>query len=108
MNFKNLYLNVRKGWSITRGMNSFCNFLVLNYESAVKRFFFKQKNELVVNYKFQAPIGNITLKQRLNQGSDMFIFSEIFLGQAYDIRLHSTPKYILGLRSQCRICFDLF
>jgi|GEM_PF-2248860 len=50
-----------------------------------------------IHFEFPSPIGHLNIQVRNNQGSDSFIFSEVFQHQYYDFSLSSDPNTILDL-----------
>lgn len=59
---------------------------------------FGNRTELVrIRFKLRDPVGKIALTVRLNNGSDAFIFSEVFQHRYYDFHLGFDPKTILDL-----------
>jgi len=96
MNIKYFIRNLKTANRITKNYTHTIRYLILNYEKRL-RAVFNLKSTIQISYRFPEPIGEINLLQRLNSGSDNYIFSEVFIDKCYDIDLLSTPEKILDL-----------
>ena len=96
MNIRYLIRNLKTANRITKNYTHTIRYLILNYEKRLSAIF-NLKSTIQISYQFPEPIGEIKLIQRYNNGSDNYIFSEVFIDKCYDIDLLSTPEKILDL-----------
>lgn len=57
----------------------------------------RQRQRLTIRLKFPDPVGQVVLTVRCNNGSDAFIFSEVFHRCYYAFELPMTPRTILDV-----------
>lgn len=60
-----------------------------------------RRREWVIGFRLPPPVGELELLVRANDGSDRFIFSEVFEHRCYDLPLAKPPRTILDLGANC-------
>ena len=97
MDFTWLKNNVKVAKEHSKGWTDAIKYLWLIYSSKGPFHSLTGEKEFLLNLRFADPVGRIKLKLRNNQGSDAFIFSELFLHNYYDMKLVGRPRNILDL-----------
>jgi len=84
--------NVKRARTITPGVLDAWRYLRWIY-----RFHFGRNVARAISFLLAPPVGSCSLEVRPNNGSDAFIFSEIFIHRYYDFLLPTEPQTILDL-----------
>lgn len=95
MDIRWLGLNFANAWRYRQTFLDAVARLYFTYQHRLPKSL--RKRELVIGYRYAAPIGTLQLLMRANGGADGFIHSEVFEHQYYDLQLGETPLTILDL-----------
>jgi FkbM family methyltransferase len=95
MNLKYLIKNLAFVRAHCKSVISGIKYLILSYltETIFRSIFHK----FIIGFRFDIFKDNLKLELRNNKGSDLFIFSEIFIKNSYDLDLNIVPENILDL-----------
>lgn len=71
-----------------------CKYMIWVYS---QKIYFLKKLKFRITFKLGSPVEQLSLCVRCNQGSDFFIFSEVFKHRYYEFELQDSPKTVLDL-----------
>lgn len=96
MNFKALIRNAFLSFKLTSDWQNACKRMIWLYEIKNKlNRTYSSVSE--IQFKYPLPVGEIKLKVRENNGSDKFIFGEVFDQQNYHLYHKNEIRYIIDL-----------
>jgi FkbM family methyltransferase len=95
VDFGRLASNIATSWRNRAGIADFVRSLLLIYSESLPRIM--QKREWTIGFTYPAPIGQVRLLLRANQGADAFIRSEVFEHECYRLPFERSPETILDL-----------
>lgn len=90
MNLRALKNNITRSFQTTQGVGDVFKRLLWQYN-------LRPGTEHQIAFKYPAPIGNISLSVRSNNGSDVFIVSEVFEELCYEVPAKKNMHYIIDL-----------
>lgn len=90
MNFRALKNNIIGSFQTTQGIGDAFKRLLWLYN-------LRPGTEQQIAFQYPTPIGNINLTVRSNNGSDVFIVSEVFEELCYEVRTKKDIRYIIDL-----------
>src|ERR1035437_10286712 len=97
MDLREFKKNIRIANSYAASMKDKFKFLLLLYSNNKSFKKIIGSRTFKISFSFPSPLNKIILDIRNNNGSDSFIFSEIFLHKYYYVELNPKPLTILDL-----------
>lgn len=95
MNLRAAADNIAQSWAHSGNLVHFCKRLYFIYSSRLPGIF--RKRTIVLRFRYEAPVGDVDLKMRTEDGADGFIHGEVFEHRFYDYPCVVPPETILDL-----------